>query len=264
MIREWGVLNIGRLGYDNAMSASSIYLKHEITIKDLAEKLGSVPKASLTNKWMFVGIDMAPIENLETGIAVLDRDRRILRMDKLNDDDELLLFLSNLAPPENLVVALDIPKSLSIPSKWRQQQIKMHPLRLNEPSPNGYRELVPTDRYAQRAKDFYDAVNQKGILVVSFFTAHAKLRYGLNIPFRHRSPQGCRAMQAMMKQRLGIKDVPTNLAPSSVLDAMIGAYTSWLLCKGKDGDNFKLYQDDEQRLYLDPLKRTRLLKTRAR
>jgi hypothetical protein len=246
------------------MSASSIYLKHEITIKDLGETLGSVPKASLTNKWLFVGIDMAPIENLETGIAVLDRDRRMMRMDKLNGDDELMLFLGNLAPPENLVVALDIPKSLNIPSKWRQQQIKMHPLHLGEPYFNGYRELVPTDRYAQRAKDFYDAVNKKGILVVSFFTAHAKLRYGLNIPFRHRSPQGCRAMQAMMKQRLGIKDVPSNLAPSSVLDAMIGAYTSWLLCKGKEGEHFKLYQDDEQRLYLDPLQRTRLPKAKFR
>jgi hypothetical protein len=244
------------------MSASSIYLKHEITIKDLPEKLGSVPRASLTNKWLFVGIDMAPIDNLETGIAVIDRDRHIMRMDKLNDDEELLLFLSNLAPAENLVVALDIPKSLNIPSKWRQQQIKMHPLHLGDASPSGFREVVPTDRFAQRAKDFYDAVSQKGILIFSFFTPHAKLRYGLNIPFRHRSPQGCRALQAMMRQRLGIKDVPTNLAPSSVLDAMIGAYTAWILCKGKEGEHFKLYQDDEQRLYLDPLKRTRLPKSR--
>lgn len=250
------------LGYDNGMSASSIYLKHEIAIKDLASKLGSDPQASLTNKWLFVGIDMAPIENLETGITVIDRNRRIMRMDKLNDDEELLLFLSNLAPAENLVVALDIPKSLSIPSKWRQQQIKMHPLRLGEKVPNEVKEPVPTDRYAQRAKDFYDAVNDKGILIFSFFTAHAKLRYGLNIPFRNRSPQGCRAMQALLKQRLGIRDIPNNLAPSSVLDAMIGAYTAWLLCKGKEYDHFKLYQDDEQRLYLDPLKRTRQLKMR--
>lgn len=257
-----GILILRGLGYDNGMSASSIYLKHEITIKDLPAKLGSEPCASLSNKWYFVGIDMAPIENLETGITVIDRNRRIMRMDKLNDDEELLLFLSNLAPPENLVVALDIPKSLSIPSKWRQQQIKMHPLRLGEKVPNEVKDPVPTDRYAQRAKDFYDAVSDKGILIFSFFTAHAKLRYGLNIPFRSRSPQGCRAMQALLKQRLGIRDIPNNLAPSSVLDAMIGAYTSWLLCKGKENDHFKLYEDDEQRIYLDPLKRTRLIKVR--
>jgi len=244
------------------MSASSIYLKHEITIKDLGLKFGADPRVSLTNKWLFVGIDMAPIESLETGITVIDRDRRIVRMDKMNDDDQLLLFLENLAPPENLIVALDVPKSLSIPSKWRQQQIKMHPLRIEDELENMTRELVPTDRYAQRAKDFYDAVTAKNILIFSFFTAHAKLRYELNIPYRHRSPQGCRAMQALMKQRLGIQDIPANLAPSSVLDAMIGAYTAWIVCKGKEGEHFKVFQDDENRLYLDPLKRTRLPKKR--
>jgi len=240
------------------MSASSIYLKHEITIKDLGLKFGSDPRSSLSNKWLFVGIDMAPSESLETGITVIDRDRRIVRMEKMDDNEQLVLFLQNLSPPENLVVALDIPKSLSIPSKWRQQQIKMHPLKLDEKLEYQVRETVPTDRFAQRAKDFYDAVSDKGILIFSFFAAHAKMRYDLNIPFRHRSPQGCRALQAMMKQRLGLQDVPTNLAPSSVLDAMIGAYTAWLLCKGKEGENFKMYQDDENRLYLDPMKRTRL------
>ncbi len=243
------------------MSASSIYLKHEISIKDLAAELGSEPGANLRNKWMFVGVDMAPIDNLETGIAVLDRTRHILRMDKLNREEELLLFLDNLAPPQNIVVCLDIPKSLSIPSKWRQQQIKMHPLRLLEAGPH-IPEPVPTDRYAQRAKDFYDAVNAKGILIFSYFAAHARLRYDLSVPYRTRSPQGCRALQAMMKQRLGIRDVPSNLAPSSVLDAMVGAYTSWLVCNGKENQNFKLFKDDERRLYVDPLKRARLQKAR--
>jgi hypothetical protein len=246
------------------MSASSIYLKHEITIKDLAARYGQDSRTSLTNKWLFVGIDMAPIDNLETGISVMDRNRRILRMEKLNEDGELLQFLDNLSRAENIVVALDIPKSLNIPSKWRQQQIKMHPLRLNEQPDYVIPEPVPTDRFAQRAKDFYDAVEQRGILIFGFFTAHAKMRYSLNIPFRHRSPQGCRAMQAILRQRLALKDVPTNLAPSSVLDAMIGSYTAWLLCYGKESEHFQLFRDDESRLYVDPLKRTRFLSARAR
>ncbi len=244
----------GDLRYDEGMSASSIYLKHEIAIKDLPQLYGSDGRASLGNKWYFVGIDMAPIDNLETGIAVLDRGRNILRMEKLDEDKDLLLFLKNLGPADNIVAALDIPKSLSIPSKWRQQQIKMHPLRLLEKGPH-IPETVPTDRYAQRAKDFYDAVEKQGILIFSFFTPHAKLRLDVNTPFRHRSPQGCRALQALLKQRLLIPNVPTNLAPSSVLDAMVGAYMAHMLCHGKESEHFKLYRDDEERLYLDPLKR---------
>lgn len=243
------------LGYDNAMSASSIYLKHEISIKDLPELTGSAQRASLGNKCLFVGIDMAPIDSLETGIAVLDRERRIMRMDKLSENDDILLFLDNLAPPENMIVVLDIPKSLSIPSKWRQQQIKMHPLHLRSSIPNATQEVVPTERFAQRAKAFYEAVDERGILMLNFFTAHAKLRYDLNMPFRHRSSQGCRTLQAALKQQLHIQDVPSNLMPSSVLDAMIGAYTAWMIYKGQEEQHFQLYRDDERRLYVDPLKR---------
>jgi len=244
------------------MSASSIYLKHEISIKDLDLKYGPGFHTSLQNKWLFVGIDMAPSESLETGIAVIDRERRILRMEKLNDDQQLLLFLENLSPPENLIIGLDIPKSLTITSKWRQQQIKMHPLHLKEPMRGFIPEPVPTDRYAQRAKDFYDAVIARKMMIFSFFTGHAKLRYGLDVPYRHRSPQGCRALQAMIRQQLGIRDLPANMVPSSVLDAMVGAYNAWLFCKGKEGEHFKMYHDDENRLYYDPLKRARLSKRR--
>lgn len=240
-----------------AMTASSIYLKHPVAIKDLDNLYGPGPRTNLGNKWWFVGIDMAPIDSLETGVVVIDRQKHIQRMDKLSTDEELLLFLKNLAPPENIVVALDVPKSLNIPSKWRQQQIKMHPLQLVESGGE-----VPTDRFAQRAKDFYDALSERGILIVNFFTPHSKVRYGLNIPYRSRSPHGCRALQSLLRQRLGIRDVPTNLAPSSVLDAMVGAYTAWLLCHGKEARHFQLYRDNEQRLYLDPLERMRLVKSR--
>lgn len=253
-----GYKGIG-LGYDNAMSASSIYLKHEMAIKDLPAFCGSPTQANLGCKWYFVGIDMAPIDSLETGVAVLDRQRRLVRMDKLNDDANLLLFLDNLGPADNLVVSLDIPKSLNIASKWRQQQVKMHPLQLD-----GQALEVPTDRFAQRAKDFYDAVTQRGILITSFFTPHAKLRYELNTPYRSRSPQGCRALQALLKQRLHVQDVPSNLAPSSVLDAMVGAYSSWLLVHGVEQQHFRLYRDDERRLYFDPLQRLIVKRTRAR
>ncbi len=247
-----------------AMSASSIYLKHEITIKDLRERESSSARLNMSQKWLFVGIDLAPIDSLETGISVIDRDRRIVRMEKMNDDDQLLQFIDRLSPVDNIIVALDIPKSLNIVSKWRQQQIKMHPGRVSIPAFGDFIEpgSVPSERFAQRAKDFYDALESRGILTVGFFAAHAKLRYSLNIPFRSRSPQGCRALQAALRQRLQIKDVPTNLAPSSVLDAMVGAYTAWLFCYGREAEHFKLYEDDEDRLYLDPLKRPRVASKR--
>lgn len=204
----------------------------------------------LGTKWLFVGIDLAPNETLETGVAVVDRDRTMVRMDKIYSDDDILLFLENLGPSENLVVALDMPKSLSIPGRWRQEEIKMHPLRLTR------RETQETtNRYAQRAKTLCDAIQARGILVFLYFNLTAKMRYEIIIPYRTRTPQGCRALQALIKLRLKIGNIPSNLAPSSVLDAMIGAYAAWTLYKGKDKQHFELSLNEHQQYFLDPLKR---------
>lgn len=127
----------------------------------------------------------------------------------------------------------------------------MHPLRLRIDE-----RKEDTDRFSPRAWKFYRRLSGEGFFVVNFFAHHAKLRYGLSIPYKNRTPQGCRALQALMKERLKLEGVPTNLAPSSVLDAMIGAYAAWSLFKGKDKLDFKLYQDDKDRLYFDPLRLT--------
>jgi len=229
---------------------SSIYLKNEMTIKDLEQCFPNDPRINLAQKWWFVGIDLAPTDSLESGVAVLDRSRSLMRMDKFTDDEEMLSLLKNLSCSENILVAMDIPKSLSIQSKWRQQELRMHPLSMRN-APNN--AIVPSERYSERARNFYLELEKMGILTFGFFTAHAKLRYNLNIPYRHRSSLGCRALQSGVKQSLGIQNLPTNLVASSVLDAMLAAYTAWLMCYGQDKKHFKLYSDNEKRLYIDPL-----------
>ena len=226
-------------------SSLSIYLKHTATIKELEARFGP-----MMNRYVFVGVDLAPIDTLETGVCVLDQNKAIIKSDKLGGDAEILRFLASYIPePENAIIALDVPKSLSIQSKWRQQEIKMHPLRLET------REGEEIDRFAPRAREFYQRAEQNGYLMFNFFSQHAKLRYDLEIPYKTRTPQGCRALQTLIKERLSLENMPNNLSPSSVLDAMIGAYAGWALWKGHDTEDFNLYRDEEDRLYFDPLKR---------
>lgn len=215
--------------------------KHPLTCEDLPH---------LGTKWQFVGIDLAPNEGLETGVAVLDRDRTLVRMDKIYTDEDILHFLASLGPAENLIVALDVPKSLSISGRWRQEEIKMHPLRL-------YRKETDelTNRYAQRATDLYEAISKTGVLLFLYFNHTAKNRYEIMIPYRTRTPQGCRALQSLIKTRLKITNMPTNLAPSSVLDAMIGSYAAWTIFRGKLHQHFELFADAEDHRYLEPVKR---------
>jgi hypothetical protein len=217
----------------------------------------------LGTRWTFVGIDLAPNESLETGIVALDRSKNIIRTDKLYTNDDILLFLDNIGPANNLIVSIDLPKSLSIPGKWRQEEIKFHPLRLNRQG-----DEKTLSRFAQRATDLFYVLQAKGMFTVVFINTQARMRYDMNIPYRSRSPQGCRALQALIKLRLGIPNVPSNLAPSSVLDAMIAAYTAWSVYKGTSGVHYQLYQehlatsplaqsqqDVPHRIFMDPLLR---------
>lgn len=245
---------------------------------DQAIALDDLPP--LTDKWLFVGIDLAPNDSLETGIAVIDRDKNLVRMEKVDSDKDIFLYLSNLGPKSGLLIALDIPKNLSANSKWRQQQIRMHPLQILNNS-----DETASSRFARRAYDFYQRATAEGFFVINFFSHYAKMRYGLNVPYRSRSPQGCRALQAAIKEVLKLQNITTNLAPSSVLDAMVGAYTAWSIYKADQIINgatpspvvtkrgfrqrasifrpnksskpfkmpFRLFQDLDRRLYIDPL-----------
>lgn len=218
--------------------------------------IGELP--SLADKWLFVGIDLAPMDTLETGVATIDRQRNLVWMDKYDLDREIFHYLDSLGAKSRVIIALDLPKSLSFESKWRQQEVKMHPLRVEN----------QRERFAPRAAEFYRRLTAKGYFVVNFLVPQAKMRYGMQIPFRSRSPLGCRALQAALRQTLKIKNVPTNLAPSSVLDATIGAYVAWSLYQSQRHwdkkrvknltrvlpDDVKLTLDTDRRLYCEPLR----------
>lgn len=219
--------------------SETIYLETPVTATALGFHAGE--------KFMFVGMDLAPVDTLETGITVIDREKAMVRMDKLYSDESILTFLANLAPSQNLVLAIDMPKNLSVPGRWRQEELKLHPLRLNRPDTEIH------DRYAARARQLYKTLETSGIFVCLYFVPMAKMAYGLTVPYRSRSPHGCRALQSAIGETLQLGNMPANLAPSSVLDAMIGSYAAWSLYKGVDGEHYRLFKDDTGYTYMTPL-----------
>lgn len=238
---------------------NSLYSKQELTINDLP---------SLGDKWLFVGIDLAPNEMLETGIAVIDRSRNICRMDKLSSNEDIIRSLSSLGPASNLIVALDVPKNLSIPGRFRQEEVKLHPLRIHRPASLVLPTERPIDRCSARVWTVLEILEDLGMLTFLYFNYLAKMRYSMFVPFRSRTPQGCRALQSMVKTHLGIQYNSTNLSPSSVLDAMVGAYAAWSIFTERNNSSFqsfKIYREfahqrqnqtePVSQLFLEPLHR---------
>jgi len=202
---------------------------------DLQEIITSDVLPLLGTKFRFAAVDLAPNDQLESGFSVIDRDRNIIRMEKLYKNEDIIAAILNLGPPGGTIVVVDMPKSLSIQGRWRQEEVKMHALRLE-------REGRKISRYEGRGPRLYQALQAKGLMTFLYFNYWARLNYEMLLPYRSRSPQGCRALQIAIEHRLGLKNMPGNLAPSSVLESLIGTYVAWSLWAGKPDRDYDIYK----------------------
>ncbi|MFN9691719.1 MAG: hypothetical protein ACK551_06445 [Vampirovibrionales bacterium] len=215
------------------MTYSPLYERKPITSWD------EIPQANMAQRWIFVGIDLAPNASLESGIAILDRDLTLLRMDKLYNDEAILDVLTQLGAAHTLVVSLDMPKNLAIPGRFRQEEIKYNAMRLDNPEYD--RPVV--DRFSDRAYLLYKKISDLGILPFLTYTPNTKASFKFFFPYKSRSPQGCRALQGLIQEELKVKNVPTNLAPSSVLEALLAAYSAWSTFGGTLNKEFEIKQN---------------------
>jgi hypothetical protein len=223
-----------------------MYLKEDIT---------HIPLEGLDLKFRFAAVDLAPNEQLETGFSAIDRERQIIRMDKLYQDKDIINTILNLGPPSGTVVVVDMPKSLSIPGRWAQEEIKMHAFRLRRPSGQ------EINRFEERGVRLYEALKDMGFLVFLYFNYWTRVNYDMLIPFRSRSPQGCRALQTAIEHQLNVKNLPNNLAPSSVLESLVGAYASWSLWAGRPSEDYELYLNEYGHRLMIPKERPHLRQT---
>jgi predicted nuclease with RNAse H fold len=222
---------------EGSVVPASLYLTTPVGIE-------GVSHLQIEQQCLFVGLDLAPNEILESGLVVMDRSRTLVRIDKLYSDTSIVQAIASLGPCHNTVVAIDMPKNLEISGKFRHEELKWHPFRMQQ----SFTGQEPTDRFSPRARSIYDRLSEEGVNPMLCFTYNAKVSFALQTPYRSRSPQGCRALQNMIKEVLSLENMPVNLSPSSVLDAMIAGYCAWLLAQGKDGEHYSLFYDPQQRL----------------
>jgi predicted nuclease with RNAse H fold len=218
--------------------------------RNVAETPEQLPEhAKLDQKWLFIGIDLAPNAALESGLVVLDKDLTLLRMDKLYTNASLITAVEQLGAAHSLIVAIDMPKNLSISGRFRQEEMKYNAMRQEA----GPYERTAVDRFSPRGRVLYDAFQKLGMFPVLTYTPNTKANFKLFVPHRARTPQGCRFLQNALSQELRVKNMPVNLAPSSVLDAIVAAYSAWILSSGTLNKHVELYQDRLKYWTVDPL-----------
>ena len=101
------------------------------------------------------------------------------------------------------------------------------------------------DRFSDRAQFLYKKTKAMGMLSFLTYTPNTKASFKFFFPYKSRSPQGCRALQGLIQEELNIKNMPTNLAPSSVLEALLASYSAWCTFAGTLNKEFQIKENHQ-------------------
>lgn len=191
----------------------------------------------LTNKFCFVGISIGSSITSETGIAVIDKDLNLLRVDKTFNLADLKTYISNLAPVDSMIVCVDLPKhSGMLNGKWRQEAKNTQVFKLNNTF--GAKQSW-VERFSDRGSEICDTLNSLGVDVFRYYCYFTKNTLKLSPPYKSRSPVACKYLQMIIQNNLKIKNIPSNLIAISGLDALIGAYTCWKMTTSNEDVGYK-------------------------
>ena len=191
----------------------------------------------MNNKSYFAGISLSSSPSSESGIAVIDANLNILRVDKIFNINDLQLIIKSIGPADSIIICIDLPRNTSLnEGKWRNEAKNVVPLKQ---SGIGFDKFSWGERFSDRGSDLCQSINKSGIATYRYYCYFTKNILKLNPPFKSRSPVACKYLQMAIQNHLKIIGIPTNLLSLSGLDALIGAYTSWKIATGSENNNYR-------------------------
>ncbi len=201
-------------------------------------------QSDVTVKNCYVGISLGSSASAETGIAIIDSDFNLIRVDKVFNITDLTAYLNNLGPSDNMIVCVDLPKSMPVnSSKWKLEEKNVRPLKLNQNKDTSEMSNGWSDRFSERGNDFCKTLKDKGADVYRYYCYYTKNLLRLISPYKYRSSVECKFLQTSIQNKLKIKNIPNNLLPISGLDALIGAYTALRISKTDQNIGYKIIGD---------------------
>lgn len=198
------------------------------------------------NKLYFAGISLGSCSTNETGVAIIDRDLKIITLDKLFSIDDIKFFFKRMPGKKNAIINVALPENpLMLNAKWkltsRQYQLVQSSDLMNPDS-----DWI--QRYSHRGCDQFKELKEQDVDIFRYDIHELKSALGLSGMYKDRSPVDCKALQSALKHRFGFNELPSNMLPVSQLEAILGAYLGLIMADTKTGYNCKVkshYNDIE-------------------
>lgn len=188
-------------------------------------------------KLCFVGVSLGESGSVETGIAVIDKNLNLIRVDKSYNLSDLKLNLAKIAPPESIVACVGIPRNIMmLNGKWRIESKLTRSLKLGNFESSKYNW---TQRFSDRGSELCKSFREEGMEVFRYNCDYTKNTLQLNPPYRSRTPAACKYLQMIIENKLNISGLPSNLLPLPAMNAIIGAFTAWKLATSEENEGYR-------------------------
>lgn len=169
----------------------------------------------------YVGLSLASGSSMDSGIAVIDEDNKIILIDKLYKMNDIIFFFENFSSLKNSKICVSVPSDRTmLEGKWR---ILSKPYQLVSTN-----KLIPnrdnwTQRHSNRGSEYFKELNERGITINRFDIYMTRQSLHLNSCYKDRSPADCKFLQQALKYEWGFDELPVNMMPMSHLEAILGA-----------------------------------------
>lgn len=200
-------------------------------------------KLSNTQKFCFIGVSIGSDSSNESGITVIDRDLNLIKTDKAYHLSELKAVIANfaeLAPFQNTVMCVDLPRNIMmLNGKWRIVSKQTQILKLNRSITETRKTSVWKNRYSDRGAEICTHFAETGMDVFRYNSLFTINQLNLTPPYRIRMPAGCKFLQSIIDEKLGIQGIPSNLLPLPTMFALIGAYIAWKIGQSREDFGYR-------------------------
>lgn len=203
-----------------------------------------IKNINLQEKISFIGISLSGNTNNESAAAILNKNLKIITLDKLFTMKDVEFFIDNLPGKKNSLIMISIPENETmISSKWKYNSRTYQPVNLNSKITN---KDDWTNRFSTRGSEYFQELKQNGIDIFRYDLSNAKKFLGCTSPFKDRTPLDCKSIQDSLKVKFNLKELPSNMLPAAQLEAILGAILAYTIINGQENVDYKVlykYED---------------------
>ena len=187
-------------------------------------------------KNFYIGLSMGSNSANETGVAVMDKNFKIISLDKLHSMSDIEHYFEILPSKKDSVICVSIPENPTmLNGKWKLISRAYQMMRSNEHLLNNDKWA---DRFSTRGCECYNKLKDEGVEIYRYDLYDLKTYLGVNSLYKDRTPADCKHLQSYLRYEFNLDEIPSNLLPVSELEAILGAYLSYVIANGKEGEDY--------------------------